>query len=86
MAVVATATGAVAVVLRAGETDRQLAAAKLELLGRLPVRLVGSILNDIEVGYGAYKHYAYEYAPDAEIPTEEPLASIEKAALDPGRN
>ncbi len=83
--VLSTATGAVAVVLRAGETDRQLAAAKLELLGRLPVRVVGSILNDIEVGYGAYKHYAYEYAPDAELPTEEPLSPVEKGVLDSGR-
>jgi capsular exopolysaccharide synthesis family protein len=75
--VLSTATGAVAVVLRAGETDRQLAQAKLELLSRLPVRLVGAILNDVEVGFGAYKHYAYEYTHDYQSPSEEALAPVE---------
>lgn len=72
--VLGTATGAVAVVLRSGETDRQLAEAKLQLLERLPTRLVGAILNHIEVGHGAYKYYAYEYAPEAEPVAEEPVA------------
>lgn len=73
--VLGTATGAVAVVLRAGETDRQLAEAKLQLMQRLPTRLVGAILNHINVGHGAYKYYAYEYGVDLEQPTEEPVAT-----------
>lgn len=59
--VLATATGALALVLRAGETDRQLAEAKLQVLDRLPVRLLGAILNDVRVGEGAYKYYSYSY-------------------------
>lgn len=69
--VLATATGAVAVVLRAGETDRQLAEAKLALMERLPTRMVGAVLNHIDVGHGAYKYYAYEYTPEAEPVVEE---------------
>jgi len=72
--VLGTVTGAVAVVLRAGETDRQLAEAKLQLLERLPVRLLGAILNHIEVGHGAYKYYAYEYGQDV-TPTSESAVS-----------
>lgn len=59
--VLGTACGNLALVLRAGETDRQLAEAKLQVLDRLPVRLLGAILNDVRVGEGAYKYYAYSY-------------------------
>ena len=59
--VLGTATGNLAVVLRAGETDRQLAEAKLQVLDRLPIRMLGAILNDVRVGEGAYKYYAYSY-------------------------
>ena len=59
--VLATSTGNLALVLRAGETDRQLAEAKLQAVDRLPVRLLGAILNDVRVGEGAYKHYSYSY-------------------------
>lgn len=59
--VLATACGNLVLVLRAGETDRQMAEAKLQVLDRLPVRLLGAILNDVRVGTGAYKHYAYSY-------------------------
>ena len=67
--VLATATGHLALVLRAGETDRQLAEAKLQMLDRLPVRLLGAILNDVRVGEGAYKYYAYTYGPTADEET-----------------
>ena len=59
--VLATATGNLALVLRAGETDRQLAEAKLQVLDRLPIRLLGAVLNDVRLGEGAYKYYAYNY-------------------------
>jgi tyrosine-protein kinase Etk/Wzc len=45
-------------VLRAGQTDRQMAAAKLDILDRLPVRVLGAVLNDIEPK-GVYKYYSY---------------------------
>ena len=59
--VLSTVTSNVAIVLRAGETDRELAKAKLQLMGRLPTRVLGAILNHIDVGVGSYKYYAYEY-------------------------
>jgi polysaccharide biosynthesis transport protein len=45
-------------VLRSGKTDRKLARAKLELLDRLPVAVVGAVLNDVPTG-GQYRYYAY---------------------------
>jgi polysaccharide biosynthesis transport protein len=64
--VLSTTTGNLALVLRAGETDRQLAEAKLQVLDRLPVRLLGAILNDVRVGQGAYRYYSYSYGYVAE--------------------
>jgi capsular exopolysaccharide synthesis family protein len=66
--VIATITQNLALVLRAGETDRQLAEAKLQVLDRLPIQLLGAILNDVRVGEGAYKYdaYSYHYVTDHE--------------------
>ena len=69
--VLATATGHLAIVLRAGETDRQLAEAKLQILDRLPVRLLGAILNDVRLKEGAYKYYRYSYGYVADVEEEE---------------
>ncbi|HEX4932669.1 MAG TPA: CpsD/CapB family tyrosine-protein kinase, partial [Gemmatimonadaceae bacterium] len=52
------ATGSMLLVLRAGETDRKLAQAKLTTLDRMPVRLIGAILNDIGV-MPQFKYYYY---------------------------
>ncbi len=52
------AAGSMLLVLRTGQTDRKLAQAKLTTLDRLPVRLIGAVLNDIQAG-GMYKYYAY---------------------------
>jgi capsular exopolysaccharide synthesis family protein len=66
------ASGAMLVVLRAGETDTKLAQAKLGTIDRLPVRLIGSVLNDVgtDATYRYYSYLGYEYAPmdDAESP------------------
>lgn len=56
------ATGAMLVVLRAGETDRRLASAKLATLDRLPVRILGAVLNDIgQSPEFQYYHYLEGY-------------------------
>ncbi|MGQ0642256.1 MAG: GumC family protein [Gemmatimonadaceae bacterium] len=61
------ASGAMLIVLRAGETDTKLAQAKLGTIDRLPVRLIGSVLNDVGSGsdatYRYFSYLGYEYAP-----------------------
>lgn len=56
--VLGTLTGALLLVMRTGETDRELADAKLELLERLPIRVLGAVLNGVPAGR-EYKYYSY---------------------------
>jgi Mrp family chromosome partitioning ATPase len=72
--VLGTATGNIMLVLRSGETDRQMAEAKLRLLDRLPVRVLGAVLNDIQTK-GVYKYYAYIYGYTAEEESMPQLAT-----------
>src|SRR2546430_2896011 len=75
--VLATRTGNVLIVLRAGVSDLDLAAAKLDVLDTLPVRVLGAVLNDVRP-YGAYRYYTYDAAAYAE-------ATAPSAAAAPGR-
>src|SRR5204863_169375 len=59
--VLATRTGNVLIVLRAGVSDLDMAAAKLDVLDTLPVRVLGAVLND-DRPYGAYRYYTYDPA------------------------
>jgi len=77
--VLSTVTGHLALVLRAGETDRQLAEAKLQILDRLPVRLLGAILNDVRLKEGSYKYYRYSYGYVAD-PDEEAVEQLQPGA------
>jgi capsular exopolysaccharide synthesis family protein len=67
----ATATGNMALVMRAGVTDRKMAAAKMAVVDTLPVRVMGAILNGIKLT-GVYQYYAYyqEYASEDEAQAE----------------
>jgi polysaccharide biosynthesis transport protein len=69
------ATQNMALVMRSGMTDRKMAAAKLEVLDRLPVRVVGAIVNGIKLE-GAYQYYAYyaSYESRDDIRTSGPEA------------
>ena len=67
--ILSTLTGTLALVLRTGYSHREVAAAKLEMLQRLPVRLLGAILNDVPAG-GAYRYYSY-YLPGYEAAEED---------------
>ncbi|HEX6967041.1 MAG TPA: polysaccharide biosynthesis tyrosine autokinase [Gemmatimonadaceae bacterium] len=58
--IMATATKNMLMVLRTGISDRKMAEAKLTLVDRLPVRVVGVVLNDIRQA-GAYRYYSYLY-------------------------
>jgi polysaccharide biosynthesis transport protein len=73
--VLASATGNLVVVLRAGQTDRNLAAAKLKLVDRLPIRVLGTVLNAMRAGDGA-AYYAYYY--DDARPRGDGLPHIEQ--------
>lgn len=53
-----TATGNMLIVLRSGETDRRMAQAKLAVLDRLPVRVLGAVLNDISAD-GEFRFFSY---------------------------
>ncbi|HEY2163914.1 MAG TPA: CpsD/CapB family tyrosine-protein kinase, partial [Gemmatimonadaceae bacterium] len=66
---ISSAVGSMVVVLRAGKTERRLAAAKLLLVDRFPIHIVGAVLNAVRLdGEFAYYGYAsgYSYSYDAE--------------------
>ncbi len=56
--VLGTLTGNLMLVLRTGATDRPLAESKLELLERLPIRVLGAALNSVPQS-GVYRYYSY---------------------------
>jgi len=59
--VLGAATGHMVLVLRSGETDRAMAEEKLKLVDRLPIRLLGAVLNDVDTKQSGYKYYTYVY-------------------------
>ncbi len=69
----ATATGNMALVMRAGITDRKMAAAKMAVIDTLPIRVMGAVLNGIKMT-GAYEYYSYYQ--DYSAQDEEPVARI----------
>lgn len=54
------AAGSMLIVLRPNMTDRKLAAAKLEVLDRLPIRVLGTVLNGVPAG-GDYRYYSNDH-------------------------
>ncbi|HTR22299.1 MAG TPA: polysaccharide biosynthesis tyrosine autokinase [Gemmatimonadales bacterium] len=72
-----TLTGNIMLVLRTGLSDRSLAEAKLDMLQRLPVRVLGAVLNDVRPNdtYGYYHQY-YAYLPGYEAKDEGESAGI----------
>lgn len=56
--VLSTISGNLLLVVRTGGTDRELAEAKLDLLDRLPVRLLGVVLNGVPKER-SYRYYSY---------------------------
>lgn len=71
-----TLTGNLLLVLRSGTTNRELATSKLELVERLPIRILGAILNGLPQGkqYG-YGYYSYAYVPGYEATDEDDAAA-----------
>jgi capsular exopolysaccharide synthesis family protein len=56
------AAGSLLVVLRQGVSDRKLAAAKLAVVDRLPIRILGAVINGVPAG-GIYRYYGTDYYP-----------------------
>jgi capsular exopolysaccharide synthesis family protein len=56
-------------VLRTGNTNRELTELKLDVINRLPIRLLGAVLNDVPSS-GPYRYYAYAagYEVEKELP------------------
>jgi capsular exopolysaccharide synthesis family protein len=68
------AAGSMLIVLRAEVTDRKLAAAKLEVLDRLPIRILGAVINAVPDG-AAYRSYGADYSYRKEG-SKEPIADL----------
>jgi succinoglycan biosynthesis transport protein ExoP len=73
----AAVTGNVLLVLRMGTTDREVTEAKLDLFDRLPVRLLGTVLNDVSAHspYAQYSYYLDGYGYEAESGREPQILS-----------
>ncbi len=56
-----TLTGNLLLVLRTGVTDRQLAEAKLDVMDRLPIRVLGTVVNAVRAD-SDYRRYSYYLA------------------------
>jgi len=63
-------TGNMAIVIRNGSTEKPLVLVKLEALSRLPIRILGAILNDVEPNSAHYRYYS-SYLPGYEPGAEE---------------
>ena len=74
--ILGTETGSLLIVLRTGHSHRDITGAKLEVLDRLPIRLLGAVLNDVPRGaaYGYYAYYSY-YLPGYEAVEEDSSAA-----------
>ena len=55
---IAAAAGSILMVMRMGQTERRLIAAKLSVLERLPVDILGAVLNSTPLD-GEFQYYAY---------------------------
>ena len=65
-------TGNLVLVLRTGTSDRHVAEAKLEELDRLPIRVLGAVLNDVRSNPVNRYYYQYSsyYLPGYELKNE----------------
>jgi len=74
--------GNVLMVLRSGATNKDLAAVKMESFLRLPVRILGAVLNDFtpQMGQGYYRYYSH-YLPGYGTSEERELEVEEEAKV-----
>lgn len=81
--ILGTLTRNMVMVLRTGTTDRTMAESKLDILDRLPVRVLGAILNDVSAS-GPYRYYSYMsgYEVVEELPPGETVEAPEAEAAE----
>jgi polysaccharide biosynthesis transport protein len=79
--ILGTMTGNMLLVMRTGKTERALAEAKLEVLDRMPIRLLGVILNGMDQG-SSYRYYSYMSGYEAG--PEDPRDAVHRQVLQPG--
>jgi tyrosine-protein kinase Etk/Wzc len=85
--VLGSTTGNMLLVLRSGETDRRIAQAKLKVLSRLPIRLLGAVLNATRSD-GDFGYYSYLYSDSGDEPNRrrgkaEPLPEVPETDIAP---
>ncbi len=73
--VFAVATRKLMLVMRSNRTNRVYAAAKLDLLDRLPIQLTGVVLNDVPPSK-AYRYYSYLPGYEVEAEEDEAVAAL----------
>ena len=68
---ISAATGSVLLVLRLGQTERRLVSSKLAVLDRLPIDVLGAVLNGVPLT-GEFQYYSYSagYSIDAGDPAD----------------
>ncbi len=73
--ILASLTGSLVLVIRNGVTDRAFAGARLDALHKLPIRVLGAILNDVRATEGMYRYYSYipGYRSEDEVESEEQM-------------
>jgi capsular exopolysaccharide synthesis family protein len=80
--VLASLCGSLVMVLRTGVTDRELAESRLHELHRLPIRVLGAVLNDVKPE-GIYRYYSYipGYRSEDEAIEDEPTGKPKRRLL-----
>jgi polysaccharide biosynthesis transport protein len=73
--VLGTLTGSILMVFRSGVTDREMASVKLDHMARLPIRILGAILNDVKDDAVYKYYYSSYYLPGYESKDEEPAGT-----------
>jgi capsular exopolysaccharide synthesis family protein len=66
-----TLTGNMVLVLRTDITNKELAESKLDLVARLPIRVLGSVINGLKERDHSYYHRYYSYLPGYESVDED---------------
>jgi len=75
----ASLTGQLLIVLRTGVSIRSVLAAKLAVLGQMPVRVLGAVLNAVPTGdmYRPYSYYVQGYSAEDEVEPAPALPGLE---------